>query len=92
MSGHTPGPWVWMSHKDDAKRYQVRGPDDAGPTAYAVCENARHANAVLIAAAPDLLAACKVLVESLTWEEKRSGTTYNGIEEARAAITRAESR
>jgi hypothetical protein len=30
------------------------------------------------------------LVESLDWEERRSGTTYNGIEDARAAIARAE--
>ena len=41
---------------------------------------------------PDLLAAMRILVASLNWEEKRSGTTYNGWEEARAALAKAEGR
>ena len=49
-----------------------------------------EANAVLIASAPELLGALKLLVESLTWEENRSGITYAGIEPARAAIAKAE--
>lgn len=73
---HTPGPWVAMPHKgwepaDDGhvygpKRFQVRGPDDAGPTAYSVCCSARKDNAFLIAAAPELLSALKRCVQWLS--------------------------
>lgn len=49
-----------------------------------------EANARLIAAAPDLLAALKTLVASLDWEAKRSGTTYHGYEEAVSAIAKTE--
>jgi hypothetical protein len=38
----------------------------------------------------ELLAAAKTLVASLKWEEGRSGTTYSGYEQAKAAIARAE--
>lgn len=41
------------------------------------------------AAAPELLAALQGIVASLTWEEKRSGTTYAGYARARAAIRKA---
>jgi hypothetical protein len=47
-------------------------------------------NRRLIASAPALLAACKALVASLEWEKNRSGTTYAGYEDARAAIAKAE--
>jgi len=46
----------------------------------------------LIDAAPDLLAALETLTSSLEWEEKRSGTTYNGYDDARAAIAKAKRR
>ena len=38
---------------------------------------------------PDLVEALTTLLQSLEWEEKRSGTTYNGYESARAAIRAA---
>ena len=46
----------------------------------------------LHAAAPAMREALAALVASLTWEEKRSGTTYHGIEQARAALALAESK
>jgi hypothetical protein len=67
MSAHTPGPW---RAQPESNNYQVRvyeGPcsrcvadvwGDCDELAYHV-----HANASLIAAAPDLLAALKALVE-----------------------------
>ena len=40
----------------------------------------------------DLLEACRAVLSSLQWEEKRSGTTYNGYEELAAAVAKAEGR
>ena len=40
-------------------------------------------------AAPGLLSAAKALLASLAWEEKRSGTTYNGADGLRAAVAKA---
>ena len=54
--------------------------------------NIEEANARLIAAAPDLLEAAKVLISSLVWERKRSGITYAGGEMLEAAIAKAEGR
>ena len=51
-----------------------------------------EANARLIAAAPTMYEALKALAESLDWESKRSGTTYAGHEDARAAIAKVEGR
>jgi hypothetical protein len=63
---HTPGPWIAMPHKDNSRRFQVRGPDPDGcgssPISYFVCENAKRDNAILIAAAPELLAALRRVV------------------------------
>jgi hypothetical protein len=47
-------------------------------------------NARLIAAAPGLLEAAKILISSLVWERKRSGITYAGAEILEAAIDKAE--
>lgn len=49
----------------------------------------QRANARLIAAAPEMLEALGELVASLDWEEKRSGRTYAGYENAKAAIAKA---
>ncbi|MDD3092473.1 MAG: hypothetical protein PHG80_12675 [Methanoregulaceae archaeon] len=48
------------------------------------------ANARLIAAAPELLEACKELVQSLEVEKKRSGIVCFGFEAAKAAILKVE--
>ncbi len=37
-----------------------------------------------------LVEALRTLLDSLDWEAKRSGTTYNGYEQARAALALAE--
>lgn len=39
---------------------------------------------------PYLLSALKRLVESLEWEERRSGMTYAGYDDAKNAIWKAE--
>jgi hypothetical protein len=89
---HTPGPWAW-----DHARYKMRGDGDClvlsgGP----LVGKKSEANAHLIAAAPDLLAACeKVYLEldSLTGGEPDhplSNYVGNWKAELRAAVTRAK--
>lgn len=63
---HTPGPWRaelhWQKHRS-LKRPQVFGPKhpDGGDYA-ALCETAKDEDAILIAAAPELLAAAKKML------------------------------
>lgn len=69
MSGHTPGPWVAVNvGSDDEPMMEVRAARIAGQPprhSVAICatgdspQEMENANARLIAAAPDLLAALK---------------------------------
>jgi len=92
---HTPGPWRGSNEirAEDgmiiAEVFAMEDCRDDGKYSHA-CE--AEANARLIAAAPELLAALMTLVESLRWEVRRSGTTYNGFEGAVAAIGKAIAR
>lgn len=96
MTTHTPGPWTvrYLTNVFADKRsvastggYATNGPDEEAVSA----ENV--ANACLIAAAPDLLAACKAIVDAHDgndWSEPGvSDTFYAAIEQARAAIAKA---
>ena len=82
MSKHTPGPWeLWGTASPSqviaAENYfvaQTLGRND-------------EANARLIAAAPDLLVACKELLE--VWEEAPAYGHASAVK-ARAAIAKAE--
>lgn len=58
---HTPGPWVVLPGQFK-KRFQIRGPDEAGPVAAFVAGDIRKANADLIAQAPELAEACRALL------------------------------
>lgn len=69
MSKHTPGPWRAGSSPSHIIAESDTGWDDeANLSAYGghlICESvAREANAALIAAAPELLAACKLALKS----------------------------
>ena len=94
MSKFTPG--SWKVAEDDPLKVVSTQPN-GGIIAEASCwwydklETA-PANARLIAAAPELLEGAKMLDISLQWEERRSGTTYNGMDTLRAAIAKAEGR
>lgn len=85
MSGHTPGPWSVSRFTTGPYRYDIVGPngEDIGyanpsdgadePTFYPV-----EANLRLMAAAPDLLAALKAVVERIdgdNWFIAREGVT-----------------
>lgn len=100
---HTPGPWQVFGEEKLEQEYRIRidsisdGVVRSGPVAFAKSYGPlwpsslpeSEANARLIAAAPDLLEACRTIFGSLKWEESRSGTTYNGYEQLAAAIAKA---
>ena len=83
MSGHTPGPWTIQGAfigTDDAHIAQVKG-EGRGVTSQRA-----EANSMLIAAAPDLLAALKVL---LPLAASSYGALSKDLNQARAAIAKA---
>lgn len=99
---HTPGPWRTVTL---VKLTQIRKPvaitvcDEYSNQIAKIAHEPKHgtsdcaeANARLIAAAPTMYEALKALVESLDWEAKRSGTTYAGHEDARAALRLGDGR
>ena len=94
---HTPGPWTV-----DPKTLAVYAPDRHGHAAavlVADCDcswllaNEIRANAALVAAAPDLLAALQALVgEADLGEIDHDDSTRALLAQARAAIARATGR
>lgn len=91
---HTPGPWRFQASKQGA------GPDQR----YIITDNSQqigskqqrtgsaegYANACLIAAAPALLAALKVMVLTPGILAHLEATDPMALEQARAAIAKAE--
>ena len=94
MSKHTPGPW---EVEQDGPWTLVRGRDPElpsddipGPLVCTPADNGyTQANAHLIAAAPDLLAALKEIVAGIS---VGTDPDHPWIKEARAAIAKAEGR
>jgi len=88
MSEHTPGPWVVFDDHPDKACFHIREDNcfDEIATIYRYQCNPRNtlADARLIAAAPELLDACKGLLNALP-----SATTHPAIKAARAAIAKA---
>jgi hypothetical protein len=77
---HTPGPWTFVESTDARIPDRISGPNDAPVARGSIGTN--RADAVLIAAAPDLLNA---LVAVLPYINAPIGYT----EQARAAISKA---
>jgi hypothetical protein len=77
---HTPGPWTFVESTDARIPDRITGPNDAPVARGSIGTN--RADAVLIAAAPDLLNA---LVAVLPYINAPIGYT----EQARAAISKA---
>ena len=86
MAEHTPGPWFTGSSPNHASRVYARRPSE-GARQVAVCDCEQHewlprsreenrANARLIAAAPDLLAACEELLR--LWDNPDAWTGHEG--------------
>jgi hypothetical protein len=95
MSKHTPRPWVTYEWRD---QIGVTSPefndiaDCKGATFSLNSSRSREeilANACLIAAAPDLLAALKALLFNATYGNGLEAD-YRAQDEARAAIAKAE--
>lgn len=92
MSKHTPGPWLAVP---DGSNWNVVVPAQSGFDHFVVgneglyrCDGSDEANARLIAAAPDMLAALKGLFAHTRICALR--IDQNPIEDARAAIAKAE--
>ena len=92
---HTPGPWIVQITGGEYESVCAMNPPDTGGTlinVYALDFDTRAANARLIAAAPELLAACQQWITEA--EAVASITGFNFDEgsaawKARAAIARA---
>lgn len=88
---HTPGPWTYLNDNGvkriDSKQGLITLLDNAfGEYLHDSVEN--DANANLIAAAPDLLAALQTILDA--WEKNRPFSLYkNEIQTGRAAIAKA---
>lgn len=94
---YTPGPWKLIKRSTPGQFvpvYQIRTEDDG-----MICEvgpNLQEGNGRLLAAAPDLLSVCKLILEE--WEKPTEGTQRGELiarlcqyaPEARAAIKKAE--
>lgn len=102
--GHTPGPWSIVGHAFPGLNREDRPLIDAcGDTlgvvrGSGVVASIRDANARLISAAPDLLAACEELLDGIErWDEAMSKLVdvsklpkWAGKDRARAAIAKAK--
>lgn len=101
---HTPGPWnvdMWEYPQDDRRelviqtatnRLAVLDWDQGQDNPYTIADNEARANARLIAAAPELLAALEYLTDlaagppgGVTIDQKRAA-----MDRARAAIAKAK--
>lgn len=80
---------AWGTRQENADDREQHGRTSRG---------ARHKRAIkegldlsrLVRERDELAAALSTLVASLTWEKKRSGTTYAGFDDARAALAKLE--
>ena len=84
---HTPGPWTITVHHGygERQRYTI----DQEPITPRMLLG-EDANARLIAAAPDLLAACHAFVDTFTDNDETTSREYDAYEAAGAAIAKAE--
>ena len=96
MSKHTPGPWYYVGGSDKRAAPYIRKEGDMVPGTMAIASvtgrggvSESAANARLIAAAPELLAALKQLTGEVT-DLERNRVRESAVDAARAAIARAE--
>jgi len=84
---HTPGPWEVLPVFDEPFAIVARG-NSVATLQWELCEDREKANAALIAAAPELLAACQEFVRKVDEGTARSTRSY---EQMKAAIAKATS-
>jgi hypothetical protein len=85
MSGHTPGPWV--DHEGEI--YQA-GSDEFHVAT--IVDANRNADVVLMAAAPDMLQALRMLLQAYGPSSGWSQGARDAWEAAEAAVAKAEGR
>ncbi len=87
---HTPGPWSVSKHAtpDYAPQFGIYAGDSPNDLAIVKGDNA-EADAALIEAAPDLLAALQEAMPFLRWAASRREDAYPAIDNALAAIETA---
>lgn len=91
---HTPGPWT-IGTNDGHVTFNITGPRGSLPyIAHIPAQRPeRDANAVLISACPEMLAALKSVVRQIEPILEKQGFAHCGaIQSARAAIAKAEGR
>ena len=100
VAGHTPGPWS-VAYLDDNGQSVVKGEHTEIATCWHHCvgsiEAQMHANARLIAAAPDLLAALQGAIGALEFSQdyhrdlgnEDQAFAADRLDDARAAIAKA---
>jgi hypothetical protein len=78
MSKHTPGPWELVEHEHEPA--EIRGSETGLQLAHVFCtdHDFGKANAKLIAASPELLAACELVAGCRT----NSNDTIDALREA----------
>ena len=80
---HTPGPWTKLVYQQSRSPVVITDmPDGNG---LFIAEVPNEADATLIAAAPDLLIACKDYLEQVGW----AGVTVSAEDAVRKAIAKA---
>ena len=93
MSNHTPGPWTVEGASGESGEAEVIESDNRiiawtadslGSDSFGILEDEDRANARLIAAAPDLLAALRKAADYMA----EMGHPANVLDEARAAIAK----
>lgn len=94
MSAHTPGPWIAKrmgkaSNFDRERRYCVQTIDKRVAYVFGQFDAHHDADAALVAAAPDMLAALRAFMGCNRWHAETIGPLKNA---ARAAIAKAEGR
>ena len=89
MTSHTPGPWNTQPDAVPPGHVQITVYADADGSRVATVFQEK-ANAHLIAAAPDLLAALEYALEFLTANDDGEEDVVNRIASAKAAIAKAK--
>lgn len=87
---YTPGPWRNSFKFNNEGHIHADGTPRLATVLLKHCSTNEHrANIHLITCAPELLECLEKLVKSLEWEEKKSGTTYAGYDDAKKVIAKA---
>lgn len=95
-SKHTPVPWRYgkdggsIVADSPVDGYKQTPEETEYYGGYVVCETVGPCNKPLIAAAPELLAACKEACEYYEMIKKATGVTHGVLVTLRAAIAKAE--